>query len=274
MSEQQPGPTHQPYGQSGGGDPYGQPSPYGQPPAYGSAPRSTPERRPGTVTAAAWITIVLSAITATLFGFTGLALVVARDQFITAMEGVPDFEDANIDADSAVGLLVAVTLGLVVWCLVAIVLAVMVMRRSGVARILLVISASVTALISLVGITSGVPIVPLVAAIATIVLLFTGGAGDWFKRAGSSPGGYAGAPTGYPGGPYGGQSAGQYAGSHGSQPSPDAAPQYPSGDNPYGQPSGTEPYGQQPPPGAENPYGQQPPTEGGTDHPPRDYPDR
>ena len=38
MSEQQPGPTHTPYGQSGAGDPYGQPSPYGQPPAYGSAP--------------------------------------------------------------------------------------------------------------------------------------------------------------------------------------------------------------------------------------------
>jgi hypothetical protein len=58
-----PGPTHQPYGQ----DPYGQ-QPGGQPSPYGQQPAG--DRRPGTVTAAAWITIVFSAITAALFGFT------------------------------------------------------------------------------------------------------------------------------------------------------------------------------------------------------------
>ena len=262
MSEQQPGPTHTPYGQSGAGDPYGQPSPYGQPPAYGSAPQQTGDRRPGTVTAAAWISIVLSAITAALFGFTGMALLVARDQVITEMERVPEFQDANIDADAAVGVLVAVMLGLFLWCLIAIVLAVMVLRRSSVARILLVISASVTAVFSLIGITSGVSAVPLIGAIATIVLLFTGGAGDWFKRVGSNTGGYPGAPTGYP------------TTTYGSQPGSAAPPQYPSGDNPYGQPSGPDPYGQQPPPGADNPYGQQPPSQDGTDYPPRDYPNR
>ena len=59
------------------------------------------------MTAAAWITIVFSAITAAIFGFTGLALLVARDQVITEMEKVPEFQDANIDADAAVGVLVA-----------------------------------------------------------------------------------------------------------------------------------------------------------------------
>ena len=46
--------------------------------------------------------------------------------------------------------------GLVVWCVIAIVLAVLVLRRSNVARILLVISCSVTALLSLLGVASGV----------------------------------------------------------------------------------------------------------------------
>ena len=57
------------------------------------------------------------------------------------------------------------------------------LRRSNVARILLVISSAVVALFSLLSITSGVSAVWLVAAIAVIVLLFVGGAGDWFKGA-------------------------------------------------------------------------------------------
>lgn len=260
------------YGQA---DPYGQPNPYGQQPSYGMAQDPTGDRRPGTVTAAAWITMVFSAITALLFGLTGLALLVARDQVIAEMEKVPEFQDANIDADAAVGVLVAIMGGLVIWAIIAIVLAVLVMRRSNVSRILLVISSAVTALFSLLSITSGVSLVLLLASMAVIVLLFTGGAGDWFKRLPAhAGGGYPGAPTGYP--------SGQYGSPYGVQPGQDAPTHYPSGDNPYGQtpppqpPAADNPYGQQPPP-AENPYGQQPPAQGGTDypdHPPRDYPGR
>ena len=80
MSEpSEPGPTHTPYGQ----DPYGQPpaggqNPYGQQPAHGQPYGQPPyghhgqppvgDKRPGTVTAAAWITIVCSALTAVLLG--------------------------------------------------------------------------------------------------------------------------------------------------------------------------------------------------------------
>lgn len=244
MSEQEPGPTHTPYGQP---DPYGRPSPYGQPSAYG-APQGE-DRRPGTVTAASWITIVLAALVAALFGFTGLALVVARDQVITELERVPEFQDANIDADAAVGVLVAVMLGIVVWSLVSIVLAVLVLRRSNVARILLVISSSVTALLSLLTITSVVSGVTLIAAVAVIVLLFAGGASAWFKRLDTWAGGYPPAPAGYPGAPYGAQPGGPY-------------PTQPPAQDPYS-----------PPPGAENPYGQ-PPAGGDTDQPSRDYPER
>ena len=262
MSEQEPGPTHSPYGQSDpyGSTPYGQVNPYGQQPSYGMQPPAG-DRRPGTVTAAAWITIVCSALTALIFGFTALALLVARDQVIAEMEKVPEFRDANIDADAAVGVLVAVMVGLVIWAVAAIVLAVLVLRRSNVARILLVISCAVTALFSLLSISSGVSIVLLLASAAAIVLLFTGGANDWFKRLPSQTGGgYPGAPTGYP-------AAGPAAGPYGQQPRPS--------DNPYGQqpPASDNPYGQQPP-ASDNPYGQQPPAEGGTDYPPRDYPNR
>lgn len=273
MSNQEPGPTHTPYGQpSGQPDPYGQPpvgQPYGQQP-YGAQP--TEDRRPGTVTAAAWITIIFSAITVLIFGFTTLALVVARDQVITEMEKVPEFRDANIDADAAVGVLVAVMLGLVIWGIIAIVLAVLVMRRSSVARILLVISSAVVALLSLLSLAGGgVSVVPLVAAIATIVLLFTGGAGDWFKQLPvQTGGGYGGEPYGTPsGGAYGGQYGTPSAGPSGTQ------PPSPYG-NPYGTPAGSEGQGSGPqyPPPSENPYGQLPPSDGDADHPPRDYPGR
>lgn len=271
MSDQEPGPTHTPYGQP---DPYGQPSPYGQQgqpspygqPSYGAPPVQA-DRRPGTVTAAAWITIVFSGLTAVLFGFAGLALLVARDQVITEMERVPEFQDAGIDADAAVGVLVAFILGLVVWAVIALVLAVFVLRRSNVARILLVISSSVVALLSLLGITSGISAITLIASVATIVLLFVGGAGDWFARKGSD-GGYPGGgypSTGYPSTGYGtdpygtGSRGGDTYGSnpYGTQPAPEA----PRADNPYGQP-----------PSSDNPYGQ--PPSSGSDYPPKDYPGR
>ena len=289
---QEPGPTHTPYGQpSGQPDPYGQPPTgapyaYGQQPQYGPANGSGSDRRPGTVTAAAWITIVFSGIVAMIFGFTTVGLVVARDQVITEMERVPEFQEANIDADAAVGVLVAVLLGLVVWSIIAIVLAVFVLRRSNVARILLVISSSVTALFSLLSITSGVSLVLLIAAVATIVLLFVGGAGDWFKRLPAHAGGHGGYPSdpyGTPpagpygtGSPYGGPSGDSYGQPQPPQPSPYGNPygQQPGqqpGQDP-GQDSGQDPGPQYPPP-SENPYGQPPQGDGG-DHPPKDYPGR
>jgi hypothetical protein len=135
----------------------------------------------------------------------------------------------------------------VVWSLIAVVLAVFVLRRSNTARILLVISASVVAVLSLLTIAGGATVVTLVASVATILLLFVGGAGDWFKRTGGHPGAY---PAPYDSSPSGASSYGDPYGAQGGQ------------DDPYG-----------PPPGQDDPYGQRP-TEGGADHPPKDYPGR
>ena len=60
------------------------------------------------------------------------------------------------------------------------VLAVFAMRRSNGARIGLVVSAALAAILSLIAITSGLSAVSLIGCIAVIVLLFTGGAGAWY----------------------------------------------------------------------------------------------
>lgn len=267
MSEQEPGPTHTPYGQSSGQQPYGQ-QPYGQSsygqPSYGQQSYGSPvvDKRPATVTAAAWIAIVFSALTGLLFGLVGFGLVVARDEVIREIEKSPDFQNLDFDVDQAYGVAVAMIFGLVLWCVIAIVLSVFVLRRSSIARILLTISSAVTAVFALLGIGSGVSAITLIAAIVVVVLLFVGGAGAWFSGRSA-----AGAQGGY-GDPYAGQSYGQQSyeqQSYGQQPSgqdPNAYPP-PASQNPYGQSSAPE-----------NLYGQ-PPAGGSGDQPPSsDYPGR
>ncbi len=192
MSEpSEPGPTHTPYGQ----DPYGPPptsgqSPYGQQPAHGQygqpaygqyGQQPAGDKRPGTVTAAAWITIVFSGLTAVFLFLIALVFVVARDDFVAGFEeewaSSGAGADLDIDAEQLAGVIVALFLFLAVWALIAVVLAIFVLRRSNAARILLVISSSVVALFSLIGIASGVSIVTLGAAAAVIVLLFVGRCG-------------------------------------------------------------------------------------------------
>ena len=231
MSEQEPGPSQNPYGQPT--NPYGQepssPNPYGQaygeqqaPQSYGepqqpygapAAPSGPGDSRPATVTAAAWITIVLSGLSAALFGFVALLFLIARDSIVAELERVEGFDQANLDPDSIVGVMVAFMLVLVIWSVISLLLGIFVLRRSNVARILLVISSAVVAAGSLLSITSGVAAIWLISAIAVIVMLFVGGAGDWFKRTPSYPGGAQdGYAYGYgdqqPGSPYGGQEGG------------------------------------------------------------------
>ena len=184
-------------------NPYGEPaSPYGQPPAYGqeqpqpqygqpgyygqpAQPGPDPDKRPGTVTAAAVVTLVCAGLTVALFLIAMVVLAVERDAFLDEFGNEPGLEDVSPDDLFAVMMIV---LGVfLVWSLVAIVLAVLVMRRSNVARILLIISAVMTALFSLLAIGSLVSAATVIAGIAVVVLLLTGGAGDWFARKNAAP---------------------------------------------------------------------------------------
>lgn len=177
-------------GQQQGQESYGHyVSPYGQQPAgplgdgldmYGR-PLGNDER-PGTVTAAGWITIILSGISALLFGFLTLALLVAKDTIITEINKELIRQDAygDFNADDFYGVFLAVMVVFTAWCVIACVLAVFAMRRSNVARILLVISSIVSALLSLLAIGSAVSAVWLLASVAVAVMLFTGGANAWY----------------------------------------------------------------------------------------------
>jgi hypothetical protein len=140
------------------------------------------DQRPGSVTAAAWITIVFAGLTFLLFGFITLAMLIAKDDVTSEIDKAIRDSNSTTDfsAEDAYGFVVGLLLVVTIWCLIACVLAVFVLRRSNVARILLIISAVVSALLSLLGIQSLVSAVPLLASVAVVVMLFVGGAGDWF----------------------------------------------------------------------------------------------
>ena len=193
----QPAPPAQPYGQPAPpAQPYGQPGwpaqpqqPYGQP-TYGVMGRD-PNARPGTVTAAAIITMILSGLCAVLFFGATAVMGVAKDDFLDAVRDEVRKQDATVtraDLESIYGVIIGVMVVMAIWSVIAFVLAIFVLRRSNVARILLVVSASVACLLSLIGITSGVSIVTLAGTIAVIVMLFAGGASDWFRARDSLPG--------------------------------------------------------------------------------------
>jgi len=182
----QPPSGQQPYGQP----PYGQP-PYGQPPTLGGPlgdgldmygrPLGN-DTRPGTVTAAGWITMVVAGLSFLLYGFFTLAILVAKDEVLTEIDKAlaEQGSTGDFNAEDAFGIVIGVLLAFALWCLISAVLGFLVLRRSNVSRILLVISAVISGLLSLLAISSLVSAVPALASFGVVVLLFTGGAGDWF----------------------------------------------------------------------------------------------
>lgn len=172
-------------------NPYGeQAQPYGQQPAYGSPylPARDPDKRPGTVLAAGITTIVLAGLSFLLYAVVVLLMIVARDDMVGTLDDSLTADQRDLfGADGLATFLTVVMVAFAVWCLVAVLLAVLAMRRSAVARILLVVSSGLTVLVSLLAISSLVSGVTFIAAIAVIVLLFTGGANDWYARRGTRP---------------------------------------------------------------------------------------
>jgi hypothetical protein len=109
----------------------------------------------------------------------------------------------------------------------ALALAFLAFRRLGWARILLAVSAGMTCLVSLLAFPAG--LLMLLPAGAVLVLLFTGGANDWYA--------HRSRPAPPPSGPYGGSGPGgtPYPGPQAptqQQPQPHQPPQRPSGKPP------------------------------------------
>ena len=111
-----------------------------------SEPDPDEDQRPGTVTAAATLTIIASALTTLLWFLAIYGILADRDRFVERLEDARDLGD--LSAGDIVNGLVAVAVVGVVWCLVAILLAILVLNRSNAARILLIISAAVSALLA------------------------------------------------------------------------------------------------------------------------------
>ena len=132
------------------------------------------------------ITLISSGLMLLLSVLLIIVAVAAREAVVEQMAGQPGM--AGINPDDVVSVVVVMFGVTAVWSALAMILAVFTLRRSNGARIGVVVSASLTVLLSLIGITSVVTLLPLVAAVTTIVCLFTGGAGAWCSRSSGSGG--------------------------------------------------------------------------------------
>jgi len=179
-SVQQPSPPSQYAGQPG----YPQPT-YGQ--------SRDPDKRPTTVTIAAWLTWGFSALTLLAFGVVALVMIAARDQLLDSLEADASFQALDLTTNEVMAVLWVMSAVVLFWCAASIALAILAYRRVNWARITLVVSASFAMLFSLAAFPVG--LLHAMAAGATIALLFVGGANQWYSRSGRIPGPYVGYPA-------------------------------------------------------------------------------
>jgi hypothetical protein len=176
--QQQP---QQQYGQSYGAQPYG----YGQS-GYDQGYGTASTKRPGAVTAAAVITFVLAGLALLGSLLTGISILVARDDIERELLTNPDFTGSvsRDDIDTVVSFLGVGSLLFALLALVGIVLAALVLRGKGWARVALIVLSVLTALLGLIGFGALLPLVWTAGAIAVIVLLSLGPVRHWFAMRG------------------------------------------------------------------------------------------
>jgi hypothetical protein len=189
---QQPAP-HQPYGQQPAGhQSYGQ-QPYGH---QSGAPSPYPAKRPGVVTAAAIIAMIMSALTGLVWLLFGIFAVASGDSLVEAIRDDADlrrqFDDAGVSMTELADYIqtsgfVVLVLGVLI--LLTILPAVGVLRGSNAARVVLIILASITVLIGLFFTVfgGGVGLPWTIAGGLVVLFLLLGDAGAWFagKKAGA-----------------------------------------------------------------------------------------
>ncbi len=209
-------------------------------PPYGQQPGRDPDKRPTSVTIAAVLTWIGAGGTAASMVLLGVVLAAGGDAFVDQFDEAAQGTNLTLSSDEVLAIGWGITGFFLIWALVAAVLAAFAFRRSNLARIALVASSVMTALLSLLMVLSGISLVTLVLSVATAILLFTGGANDWFARR-SQP-----HPAYYPGGP--GQQGWPPLGQQGWPP-PDQGQ--------WNQPPSQQPPQQQPPqepPGRDKPW--------------------
>ncbi len=207
-----------PYPGGGGPAPSGYPEQPAYPPPGGWQPPSQPPpyariggppgRRPTTVTVAAVLTWLFSGI-ATVGYLAVIALLLAdRTQLVNRLTSDPQFRNLNITDTQMIAAVWVVSAMVILWAVAAMVLAFLAFRGHNWARIVLVVSAAITFVVCLAAFPFG--LAHMIVAGAVVVLLFTGGANDWFAGRGRAvyppygqwpPQGPQGLPQGFPQGP-------------------------------------------------------------------------
>ena len=190
------------------GDPVRQPW---QPPApqlHASPAQPASTGRPGAVVGAALLTWTLTSLVLLVFGVTVAMLMGAQDALLDSIAQDPAAATLDMPTTDLLALLWVVSAVVIFWCLCAVALGVLVLKRQGWARVLLTISSVMTILVSAaVGVTGmnlGVALVCMVYVVAaglTIVLLYTRRSSDWFSgyaspRLGPPPYNGPGGPAG------------------------------------------------------------------------------
>lgn len=155
-------------------------------PAYAPPVPRDPHRRPWTVTTAAVLTWIGAGATTLLMLMFVLVLAAAADSFVRELDTAARDSDMTLTREQILALGWGVTAVFLFWSVASIVLAVLVVRRSNGARIALAISAGMTVVVSLISILSIISAVTLLLGAAALVMLFTGGANDWYRTRGGA----------------------------------------------------------------------------------------
>lgn len=167
-------------------DPQSSQPPYPGPPAQPYRPpfpqQTDPNVRPGSVTAAAWIAIALSALG--LAGSLALASVTTRAvQYVIDRPADFDLRSSDLPAAGDISAtLNAFAFLFIVASIVGIVAAAATLKRQGWARIMLVVMSALTALVAIPFSLAVIGILWLAGSITVMVLLFTGNANAWFRN--------------------------------------------------------------------------------------------
>ncbi|MGZ5416789.1 MAG: hypothetical protein ACXWDI_06395 [Nocardioides sp.] len=195
-AQQQPPPAAYPFGS--------RPDPGWAPPAHDQQPGTPtwaagtaqdPDRRPASVIVATAITWLFAGLTTFLFSIIVLMLMFGQDVLVEATRANAQFDEMNVSMDDLLAALWVASSIAIFWSLSAVILAVLAFRRVGWARIVLAVSAAITALVSISAQWAG--LLMMVPATATVVLLFSRGANAWYSR---KPRSFAPPPAGSGGG--------------------------------------------------------------------------
>lgn len=178
--DDRPGPAGQPFGVAPAATPPQQhhPAPY--------APARRPPSRPAAVTAAVWLTWVFSSLVVMVFSLMVLVILVDHDALVEALQRNSSIADRGLSGREILGFLWLTFAVSITWSLGAIALAVLAFRRVEPARIALLVSASLTALVCLLAVPVGWP--HAVAAFFCVALLNRPSTKAWFAgRDGDQP---------------------------------------------------------------------------------------